>query len=473
MSDNIVLIRPPSIMGSLRKVSLNQHPINLLYLAGTLITKGAFKVRIIDYEAKHYSVNELLTILRELNPLVIGITSMTPTIVNAYKIASIIKDKFPESKIIIGGNHASALPVETLEEFLNFDIAVYGEGELTILEVCNKLRYHQQLNGVLGIAYRNGEDIILESPRPLINNLDDIPSPARQLINMDDYASTTRLGRPGGCKRTTELFTSRGCPYSCIFCAVRKIFDKKVRYRSLNNIYQEVRECVEKFHIGHFTIQDDNICLNSRQVYGICDIFSQFQVSWDCDARVDAVDKKMLREMARAGCKQMSFGVESGSARILKLIKKSITLDQIEDAFNWAKQAGIKRYAYFMIGVHPDETIKDIQMTKKVIKKINPDYLGLALMIPYPGTEIYDFMIKEGLLIHRRWDYYGSYTGFPPYRNNHFEPKQLNEIQRKVLRNFYLRPSYILRRIMDISNLEELRYMVTSGITALKYLYRD
>lgn len=246
-----------------------------------------------------------------------------------------------------------------------------------------------------------------------------------------------------------------------------------MRYRSLNNIYQEVRECVEKFHIGHFTIQDDNFCLDSRQVYGICDIFSQFQVSWDCDARVDAVDKEMLRQMARCGCKQISFGVESGSPRILELIKKSITLDQVEDAFNWAKEAGIKRYAYFMVGLHPDETIEDIYMTKKVIKKINPDYLGLALMIPYPGTEIYDFMGKGGFLRHRRWEYYGSYTGYPPYRNNHFEPKQLNEIQKKVLRNFYLRPSYIIRRIMDISNLEEFRYMVTAGLTALKYLYRD
>ncbi len=179
----------------------------------------------------------------------------------------------------------------------------------------------------------------------------------------------------------------------------------------------------------------------------------------------------MLREMARTGCKQISFGVESGSPRILKAIKKSITLDQVEDAFNWAKEAGLERYAYFMIGVHPDETIEDVCMTKKVIKKINPDYLGLALMMPYNGTQIYDFMVREGLLRHRRWEYYGSYTGYPPYRNNHFDPKQLNEIQKKVLRSFYLRPSYIFTRITNISNLEELRYIATSGIIAVIYLY--
>ena len=434
MSDWIVLIRPQSSMGDLKNISLNQHPINLLYLAGTLVSKSGFKVKIIDYEIRQYSSRELFQDLKVLNPIAVGITSMTATIVNAHRIADFIKDKFPEIKIITGGNHTSALPVETLKEFLNFDIAVCGEGEITIAEVCNRLRARQQLNGILGIAYRDAIDIVLEGPRPLIDNLDDIPFPDRRLINIDDYASTTRLGRPAGAKKATELFTSRGCPYSCTFCAARKIFNKKVRYRSLNNIYNEVKECVERFHIAHFTIQDDNLCLDSKQVYGVCDIFSRFAVSWDCDARVDAVDKSMLKQMAKAGLKQISFGVESASPRILRLIKKSITLQQIEAAFNWAKEAGIKRYGYFMVSSHPDETMEDIYLTKRFIDKIRPDYIGLALMMPYPGTETYDVMVKEGILRHRKWEHYGSYRGYPPYDNEHFKPGQLNVIQKKLLR---------------------------------------
>ena len=455
----ILLIRPSSSQEELKKTSLCSHPINLLYLAA-YIRKFGHEVQILDLE-----VEDMHGVDLNFHPDIIGITAMTPLINKAAEIAKEMKMLY-QAIIIVGGNHVTSMPGETMKEFPIFDIGIVGEGEETLREICDGV----SLQDVLGIVYREKDKVIVNQRRPPICSLDDLPFPARDLIDMKKYRGASSPGLSREFLTITEIYVNRGCNWGlCTFCASMKTH-QKFRMRSIDNVIAEMKECIEKYKINHFTIDDDTFTTDKKRVMEFCEKVKPLNIKWDADTRVNNVDREMLQAMKNAGCKKLSFGVESGSQRILQLIKKGITIKQIKDAFNMCHEIGIETAAYFMVGAHPDETYEDVKETKKLIKEIKAGFITASIGVPYPGTELRQQMEERNLIFNNDWSNYLSYKIVPTWRTTNFSPEDLLRIQKEILNSFYMNPAYLVKRFFKIRSFGEFKYWINAFRGAKKVM---
>jgi anaerobic magnesium-protoporphyrin IX monomethyl ester cyclase len=467
----VVLIRPPKIQGALER-SMVQHPISLLYLAAVLQEYGqGFEPEVWDFEVEDFSEQIIRDRVRKSKPGVVGITSMTCNIIISSRIAGWLKDEDPEITTVIGGPHSSAIPERTLEEFKAFDVVAVGEGERTFLELCQRKAEGQDLGGMPGTVLSKGAEIVRGPQRPLIENLDWLPNPARGLIDLSNYKGASTPGLDATLHRSTELFSSRGCPEKCIFCASHLVFGRKVRFRSSEHIFREVDECSQKWGYRHFTIDDDTFTYNPRRLEQICRGFHERNITWDCDTRVNAVNEDMLRKMAASGCQKVAFGVESGSQRILDLANKGITIAQIKDAFKWAHQAGLITTAFFMIGSHPSETREELEMSFKLMCEIDTELMALAIAVPYPGTELYRLMREKGLLFEERWEKFTHLHSIPSWRTENFTGEQMAKLQTRLFRRFFIRPRFIRQTLRKALSWHGMKYYTRSLIQIMRYLF--
>lgn len=467
----VVLIRPPKIQGALER-SMVQHPINLLYLAATLQEYGeGLEPEVWDFEVEKFSEKVVREKLRRSRARIVGITSMTCNIKTADQIMGWIKEEDKEIITVIGGPHSSAIPERTLQEFKNFDLVVVGEGEQTFLELCQKVKAGESLSGLAGTVQRKGPEIIIGPSRPQIPNLDWLPLPGRDLINHSLYKGASTPGLDATLHRTTELFTSRGCPERCIFCASHLIFGGKVRFRSAEHILKEVDQCIEKWGYRHFTIDDDTFTYHPSRLEKICAGFKERGITWDCDTRVDVVSREMFKMMAESGCTKVALGVESGSQRILNLNKKGITIEQVRNAFKWAHEFGIITTAFFMIGSHPSETREEVEMSFQLMKELDSELVAIAIAVPYPGTELYQIMKEKGYLLEERWEKFTHLHSVPCWRTEHFSPQEMVKLQIQLFRRFFLRPSFILRTAKKAMSWQGFKYYSRSLWQIIRYLF--
>jgi len=463
MKNKVLLIRPPTVMKGTSFIA-TQFPMNLAGMAAVLLVKG-YDVSIWDFDVEHFSEEDFKTRIQQLSPFIVGISCYTPTVINSHKIATRIKKYLPKAVIVAGGPHISALPEESMREFHDFDIGVIGEGEETLKELADRFFAGRRFEDVAGIVYRRDTGYHITPKRQPIKELDDLPVPARQLLKMDLYKGQSHRGFSRSFLKITEIMTSRGCPNRCLFCASDVVMDKGVRFRSALSVKREIDECVRRYNFNHFTISDDTFTLKEDRLYDICDEFAKHKVTWNCNARVWPLSREMLSIMARSGCVGITFGVESGSPRILELIKKNITLEQVENAFRWSKEAGIKLVeADVIIGSHPSETKEDIQMTKKLLARISPDIVMASVIVPYPGTGIYDIMKEKDLLRKDSdWDSFILFGKEPSWRTDNFGPKELVALQRKMMLGFYMRPFYIMKTLGKMKSMNEAAYWLRGG----------
>ncbi len=468
----ISLIRPPSVIGRVSFLA-SQFPINLAYL-GAHLRKEGYDVEIWDYEVEEYNEESLIKRIRDFEPSLIGISCFTPTVINAHTIAIAIKKNFPDTLIVVGGVHISALPAETLEEFPQFDIGIMGEGEETLAELCKRVELRQPIERIEGTVYRTNGKTVVMNRRPPMKHLDAIPPPARDLLKIDLYKGQSHRGFSRDNLRITEIHTSRGCPVRCIFCASDVTSGRGVRFRSAEHVISEIKECVEDFSFDHFVITDDTFNLNTPRLKKIMKAFVNYGVTWSCNARVNTVSRELLQEMADSGCKGITFGVESGSPRILDLVKKHITVEQTKNAFKWSKAAGIKYVeADFILGSHPSETMEDVNKSIQLIDEIEPDILSFSVIAPYPGTAVYDMMRSKNLLNNDiQWDNFVLFGKEPAWRTENFSPDELVRIQNQVLRRFYFRPSYIYRQLFKKDSLSEWAYWIKGAMAFFKLMVK-
>jgi radical SAM superfamily enzyme YgiQ (UPF0313 family) len=444
--------------------------MNLAEIAAFL-RRAQFEVQIWDLEVEDLSAEDLEARLREFTPAVIGITAMTPVVLNAHEIAGCIKRVAPETAVVVGGPHSSALPQETLEEFPSFDYAAFGEGEVTMLELCEALRDGADLCGMPGLACRANDSVIMGPPRPLIQDLDAIPYPARDLLRLELYTGVSPTPGLSGV-HPTEISISRGCPYDCTFCASAVVWGRRVRSRSCAHVIGEIRECVERWGFDHFTFNDDTFAFKPGSIGPIMETMRDLGATWDCHTSVHSVDQSGLRRMAESGCLKIAYGVESGSPRILSLIGKKVDLDWAKKVFAWTHDAGIMSQAFFMIGSHPSETVEDLRLTAKTIRALDPDLLQVAIAVPLPGTRLFTQMGEMGLLDDSAWDSYQFFDAVPGWSTEHLSPGEMVHWQRRMLRNFYLRPHYIWRRLVHLRGTRDARYWLGSGSDFLRYILR-
>jgi len=366
-------------------------PLGLAYLAGALSAAGVV-VKILDLVVFPYSRARLQTLIETFKPQMAGLTAVTMTFDSAMDVIKDIKDIDTEILTVMGGPHVSFCARETLGDYPDLDVAVIGEGERTVVELCRAIDDGGALETVSGIAYRRGTGINYTAQRKPIENLDELPLPDRGLLP---------LGRYRAINMPISMTTSRGCPFKCIFCVGRKMVGASVRYRSPEKVVDEL-QYLNTLNFHQINIADDLFTANKNHCLGVCNeiIKRGLKLTWTSFARVDTVSDDVLGKMMAAGCNAMSFGVESANPQILKTIKKGITLEQVEAAVGMCERAGVTPYASFILGL-PGETPQTIKETMDFGEKMK--HLGLAfgfhLLAPFPGTEVREQSDQYGIRI--------------------------------------------------------------------------
>jgi radical SAM superfamily enzyme YgiQ (UPF0313 family) len=447
-SIKIALINPP------QRTDFPQPPLGLAYIATTLEKTGN-KVEIIDAAALKLNANETVKMVIDNGFEFVGITVMTPTLSSAMEVARKIKEKNKSIFVFMGGAHVTALPEKTLEVFPELDAIVIGEGEITTPVLIEKIKNKEELKDVLGIAYREDGKIIVNPPRPIVKNLDELPLPAYHLLPINKY----RPYPPHGKKLPyMAIMTSRGCPFRCTFCS-KPVHGKLYRAKSPKAIIEEIKYIKEKFKIKEILFYDDSFTLDKQRIIELCDkmIKNKINIPWSCETRVNLVDKDLLSKMKDAGCYIISYGVESGNQEILNRIKKDITLEQVRNAFKLTREAGISIVSYFMLGC-PGDTERTMKQTIEFAKELDANFAQFSICTPFPGTEIADLIDKKDEIDWNKLTYVSNRSeSIPVVLSKNLNEKQLRKYYNDAYKEFYLRSSFIIKTILRTRSIDDIK----------------
>lgn len=445
-------------------------PLGLAYIASYL-EKHSFEVKIVDANALGIEDKEVVNSIEE-TPDIVGITALTPYIYSAWTIAKNIKQKFPNTLIVLGGHHPSVLPEESLENKF-IDIVVIGEGEETMKEIATWRRdgYPKNLSEIRGIAYKNQGKIKSTERRPLIENIDDLPFPARHLFPFPKkYTPSAYRKLP-----VAAIFTSRGCPYRCTFCHF-DLFGKRFRARTPENVVSEIEYLKKHYDIKEFHIGDDNFCLDVERAIKICDLLIERKINlpWACvgGIRVDTIAKhpEIIEKMAQAGFYRTSVGIESGNQQILDNIQKGITLEQADKAVRILKKNKIFVGGYFIIGNY-GENKKTVEDTIRFAKYLPLDYAQIMIATPYPGSGFYEQLKENGKLLTNDWRDFNLFTG-AVFEWNNLSKTEIDRLYRRAYFKYYFSPSFFLKNILKFK-LSNWKIYLNGALIVFKSLMRQ
>jgi radical SAM superfamily enzyme YgiQ (UPF0313 family) len=470
----ILIVNPPAFNGIKyiregrceQRLSSFQYvmtPISLPSIAAVL-RKSSHSVIIQDCIANNQDIDEIKEQIKLYQPQLVIINTSTATFNNDKVTIKAIKES-SDAHITAIGTHVTALPEISLTES-KLDSVIRREPELTSLDLTNSLNNNKDLKNVLGVSYKSDKEIINNPDRPFIENLDDLPYPARDLLSNQKYTM------PLSDKPYTLLISSRGCPYDCIFCTARQYYGKKLRLRSPANIVNEIEEIIKKHHIRNITMWSDTFTLNRNFVVEVCEeiLRSGLKFNWMTNSRVDKVDPELLRLMRKSGCWIISYGAESGVQKIIDNAKKEIDVNQTKNAFKWSKDAGIETMAHIVLGL-PGETKETIQQTVDFVIKLDPDYTQFYCAIPFPGTEFYQMAIENNWITTNEWN---SFEINQPIISTPFlSAKELRKAKKQAFKSFYLRPSYALKVFRRTKSPKQLTNTIMQGINfAKEWVYK-
>jgi len=467
----ILLLTPPLLTSDrygkdLGKVGPTTEPLGLAYLASSLL-EADHEVKIVDCAAMKYTLEHIKKLILKEKFDVVGISILTPSYLISKKTIEAIKSIDRNIKIIVGGVHVTIRPKETLEETQEIDVGIIGEGERTIVEVVNALEHNISLSKIKGIVYRN-KKIIITKPRELEKNIDNLPIPARSLLPMKKYKPAPTYYRH---LPSYVMLTSRGCPFRCVYCS--KIGGKNYRHHSVNRIIKEMKILIYKYKAKEIIFRDDTFTIERDFIIKLCKriIQEKLKIKWTCMTRVNLVDYALLKLMKKAGCWSIHYGIESGSQRLIDLIKKDITLEQAIKAVKYTRAAGIETKAFFMLGL-PTETQKESIQTIKFAKKLDPDMIQVTITVPYPGTELYNLASKDGTLKSLNWEDYQTWAGWTSkdlvYIPANRSQNELKYLQKLAMRKFYFRPKIMLRLLFNIRSMPMLKEYINGGLALVK-----
>jgi len=431
----ILLVIPP--LQRLSEVRNSYFPLGLGYLASYLSKEG-YHVRIYNsdkgLEEKKFSPissnwerikrhsryveglknpnhivwREIGDIISSYEPDLLGITVMTTTFPSALNVAHLCKEKYSKCIVTMGGIHPTVQPHKVME-YADVDYVIRGEGERTLLELVNYLRKEEgDLCNIRGLVYRKNGELKHNPPRELIEDINTLPFPGRELVLRPELYTSSEMG---------AIVTSRGCPFECTFCEADQLWTRKVRIRSTENIVKELELVVRTYDAKDFRFNDDSFTVGKKRTLDLMDqiIERKLNINWTCLSRVNLIDDDILSAMKRAGCTSISFGIESGSERIRKQIKKGIDEEMILKALCLVRKHKIRFSCCFMIGL-PYETKEDVLESIDLMKKINADFTNVCTFTPYPGSPIYEDCVCRGLIDENvdwgKFSHHSSYNRF-------------------------------------------------------------
>jgi radical SAM superfamily enzyme YgiQ (UPF0313 family) len=445
MELKVLLINPPS-----RALAYDRHgragiarvhpSLGLASLAARV--RGQIPVRILDLNVETYPEHSLQDALTSFAPTHVGVTATTPQVPDALKVLQNVKKIAPACITIVGGPHASALPDEVAAD-VNIDLAVIGEGEETFAELLVKPPAE-----VAGVCFKEGGKTVHTQPRPLIENLDALPLPAWDLYDLKRYRAPVAVERhpPGGL-----METSRGCPHDCTFCS-KVPFGKRYRVKSVSRVVEEFKY-MERAGFREIHVEDDGFSEDIARAKEICSALaaSSIRIPWNLlnGVRVDRFDSELAHLLAKAGCYQCGFGIETGGNAALNAIGKCTTSDMAQEAVTTAKEAGLETIGYFVIGL-PGDTESSLHETLDLACNLPLDYAKFSLFVPYPGSKAFDELNGAGRILTRDWSVYLYHDlEHEVFRHESLSKAVLAGFYRKAYRRFYLRLPYMFRRLAD------------------------
>ncbi len=435
-------------------------PLGLCYMASVL-EKNGFESKVIDANVLKLDNEKIIDIISSCNPDLVGIYANIVSARAAIELGNLIK-KF-NSKIITvaGGPLATTLP----EKFVSvFDIVVRGEGELTLLEI-NKSR---ELKEIDGITFSCNGKIFHNKNRSLIENLDTIPFPAFHLLepNLKKYKCRARK------KPVAPILTSRGCPYQCIYCN-KSIFGHSFRARSPENVISEIQQLVDNYGIRQIDILDDNFTFDPKRAEEICDMLieKRYNLAINCQngVRADRLNEILVGKMRKAGVFKAGIGIESGDKDILKIMKKQLDLEKVKEAIRMFRKNGITTYGFFIIGL-PGDTPATMQKTIDFAKEANPTIANFCIAIPFPGTEMFEIVKKEGSFLQNMEDgiFSGFYDGEVFFETNETKKDDVIKFYKKAYKEFYFRPEKIMDIVLSARSFGEAIWILEAAASTLK-----
>ena len=453
-------------------------PLGVASLAAVSLEAG-YSVRVVDGWAEGLSDSpRLIERLRKISePRVVGVSILTTNVRGAANAVSVARSVFPAAHIVIGGPHVSALPDSVLDEFFAADLGVFGEGENTLVEI---LDWYKKETGeprnIPGTIWRGNNGVTKRAAaRAAISDLDILPRPARDLFPTNKYHPHPPYGRRF---RYMNAITSRGCPFRCAYCS-KSVFGNSYRAFSPARVIDDIRDLVEKYNVHEIHFYDDDLTLDRKRTMEIMErlIAARLDLVWSCTTRCDLVDAELLRRMKRAGCWMISYGVESGNDALRAKIDKGVTRERIVAAFRETKRAGIKTTGYFIIGL-PGETEETVAETVKFIGELAPAYVNLGVMTVYPGSQFYKDVqtgkYGAGRLVGHSDDAAGKRSPFQDAPLYGFEGTlsrpRMEELCRRTIRRFYLRPGTMVRMAMDIHSWSQFRFTVRTAWRIILWL---
>ncbi len=431
-------------------------PLGVAYLAAVLRERG-LDVDIFDATFLREPLEALREQLQAEQYDLVGLSMLTSMIEDAVAVADVVRDVSPETLIVAGGPHPTVAPEHTLDLGV-FDAVMLGEGEETLPRL---IESGLQLEDQPGIWYQRGEEIVKNERAPVVADLDALPFPAWDVLDMDSYLSlwyqldAVRYGVRG-----TSIMASRGCPYRCTYCqpTLGTIFGRAVRRRSPESLVAEAAELKARYDIEGLMWLDDTFLLDRRWMRRLCEQFieADLDLIWGCNVRADVCDRSSLKIMKEAGLRMVHVGIESASQRVLDdIYDKGITIEQVRETTHMAKDLGLKVRGYFMMGA-PTETEKEVRASIDLANELPLDDVTFSITTPLPHTRLYDMTRDQIAEDFSHFDYYKTAV----YDSDTVLPaKKLDWLRRLAYIKFYLGPKRLWRTIRSVLGISGIRKM--------------
>ncbi len=480
-----LLINPPQTFFPGSDLPSGNLPLGLMYVAAVL-EKSGYKTEILDAFQTDFPFRKLGDVtgvgmpygrisdeIQRRKPGIVGIANpFTCQVEHAIKVADIVKEIDPSILTVVGGPHVTVVPVEFLQEAKNVDIAVIGEGEYTMLDIARFFEGSKKISDVQGIAFRKNEKVVLNSRRPFIKDLDELPYPAYHLVDMEQYLSPKKVEYRSFQDRALSMITSRGCPFNCNFCSVNLHMGKMFRAHSVDYVVDHLEHVVNKYRVKTIYFEDDNLTLDLKRFEAICDkiIEKDIKFGWETPngVRADYLNLNLLKKMKRSGCQSVFVGIESGDQYVLdNIIDKSLNLKDVIKFAENCKKIGLKTGAFYVIGF-PGEKKENMMKTVEFALMLKRKYdVGMHLLFATPsyGTRLYEECQKKNYirksLTPRAFAEVRQNWGLPLIETEDFTALEVKEIASRAIKiykrlsiiNYIKNPKKTLKTALSQPNL--------------------
>lgn len=432
-------------------------PVGMAYMAAVL-EKNGFESKIIDANVLKLSAENILEVVKQYKPRLVAVYANVVSTRAAIELATLLKNADAKIITVVGGPVATSIP----ERFLSsFDIVVRGEGEYTLLDITKDL----PLETIEGISFTKDGKPVHNKNRQYVLNLDELPFPAFHLLepNLTKYKTRARKSP------VAPLVTSRGCPYECIYCN-KSIFGRLFRYRSPENVIAEVQHLIDNYGIKQIDILDDNFTLDTKRAEKICDMIIErkWGLAINCQngVRADRLNESLVKKMKKAGVFKAGIGIESGDKKMLAIVKKQLDLDKVKAAIKLFRKNGIITYGFFIIGL-PGDTPETMQKTIDFAKEANPTIANFCIATPFPGTEMFEIIKKEGTFLQNTEEgiFSGFFGGEIFFETKKTKKADVLEFYKKAYREFYFRPKKVIDIVSSVRCADEIKWLLETSIS--------